>query len=493
MTSTSTSTNTSSSQKYIGLAEKACAFLTASTDPFHAVANSITRLEQAGFEGLNASAPLTGKIQAGGKYYYTVEHSTLVAFTVGAKHTAGNPFGVHMIGGHTDSPNLKIKPRSKKSSSGSGCKLLAVECYGGGLWHTWFDRDLGVSGRVLLRTTASTGTGSIQQRLVKLDDPIARISTLCIHLQSAEERKGFSVNKENHTAPIVATESIASTANESAKEALVEGAEAQVNNNNSSWQDGHEPLLLQAIAAKLGVAVDEIVDFELNLFDTQPAALGGITKEFLYSARLDNLATVFCAVESLADYNPSDSEDVSLVVAFDHEEVGSSSAQGAGSPVMKEAVERIAAALNGGTISPDLYTACIRKSFILSIDQAHAIHPNYASKHEANHAPTLNGGVVIKTNSNQRYTTNGITGFVVRELGRLANIPIQEFVVRNDCPCGSTIGPIVSASTGIRTVDAGMPQLSMHSCREVMGIVDCKYIYTYIAYSILAVLMWYSQ
>jgi aspartyl aminopeptidase len=489
-----TSTN-SITQKYIGLAEKACAFLTASTDPFHAVANSITRLEQAGFEGLNAATPLTGKIQAGGKYYYTVEHSTLVAFTVGAKLTAGRPFGVHMIGGHTDSPNLKIKPRSKKSSSGSGCQLLAVECYGGGLWHTWFDRDLGVSGRVLLRTKSPTGNKSIQQRLVKLDDPIARISTLCIHLQSPEERQGFSVNKENHTAPIVATESIAnSMANDSAKEALVEGAEAQVNNNanniinnyntnnSSSWQDGHEPLLLQAIAAKLEVPVDEIVDFELNLFDTQPAALGGITKEFLYSARLDNLATVFCAVESLADYDPQDSEDVSLVVAFDHEEVGSSSAQGAGSPVMKEAVERIVAALNtttnGGTtnttISPDLYSACIRKSFILSIDQAHAIHPNYASKHEANHAPTLNGGVVIKTNSNQRYATNGITGFVVRELGRLANIPIQEFVVRNDCPCGSTIGPIISASTGIRTVDAGMPQLSMHSCREVMGIVDCK-------------------
>jgi len=164
------------------------------------------------------------------------------------------------------------------------------------------------------------------------------------------------------------------------------------------------------------------------------------------------------------------------MVAFDHEEVGSVSAQGAGSPVMKEAIERIASALNGGSaLSPDLYNACIRNSFILSIDQAHAIHPNYASKHEAMHSPQLNAGVVIKTNNNQRYATSGMTGFVVRELGRLAGIPIQEFVVRNDCPCGSTIGPTVSALTGIRTVDAGMPQLSMHSCREVMGIMDCKY------------------
>jgi aspartyl aminopeptidase len=155
---------------------------------------------------------------------------------------------------------------------------------------------------------------------------------------------------------------------------------------------------------------------------------------------------------------------------------------------MEEAIQRISAALqydpsnsnttgNGGTtmISPDLYAACIRKSFILSIDQAHAMHPNYASKHEPAHAPMLNAGVVIKTNSNQRYATNGMTGFVVRELGRRAQIPIQEFVVKNDCPCGSTIGPTISAKTGIRTVDAGMPQLSMHSVREVMGIADCKY------------------
>lgn len=475
---------------HIPLAEKAASFLTSSPDPFHAVHNVVQRLQDAGFQGLASSSPLTGQIQAGGKYYYTVESSTLVAFAVGPKFVSGQPFGFHMIGGHTDSPNLKIKPRSKKS--GSGCTMLGVECYGGGLWHTWFDRDLSVSGRVLIRSQKNDeeDDGSIQQRLVKLEDPIARISTLCIHLQSAEERQGFTVNKENHTAPIVATDKIMSSVNDQAKTVLEEGAQAQINTtttgstgNTDAWKDGHEPLLLQAIAEKLDVSVEDIIDFELNLYDTQPAALGGIGKEFLYSARLDNLATVFCATEALCHQattmdtaeSSSAAADVSVMIAFDHEEVGSTSAQGAGSPVMQDAVQRIAAALNGGSISPDLYTACIRNSFILSIDQAHAIHPNYSSKHEAAHAPQLNAGVVIKTNSNQRYTTNGITGFVVRELGRMANIPIQEFVVRNDCPCGSTIGPTVSALTGIRTVDAGMPQLSMHSCREVMGIVDCKY------------------
>jgi len=451
--------------RHIPLAEKACKFITASPDPFHAVHNCITKLQNSGFEGLATDEPLTGKLQAGGKYYYTVEHSTIVAFSVGKAYQAGKTAGFHIIGGHTDSPNLKIKPRSKRS--GSGCTLLGVECYGGGLWHTWFDRDLSVSGRVMLRTKA----GGIDQRLVNLEDPVARISTLAIHLQSAEERKAFAVNKENHTAPIVATES---KANKSAKEALEKGAEEHVN----AWRDGHEPLLLEAIAEKLECSVEEIIDFELNLYDTQPASLGGIGKEFLNSARLDNLATVFAAFESLTEYAeelPEDSQDISLVVGFDHEEIGSKSAQGAGGPAMYDAVKRVSAALNGGTISPDLFNACIRKSFVLSVDQAHAIHPNYASKHEAQHAPKLNGGVVVKSNCNQRYSTNGFTGFVARELGRMADIPIQEFVVRNDCGCGSTIGPTLAANTGIRVVDMGMPQLSMHSCREMMGIADLSH------------------
>ncbi len=155
--------------------------------------------------------------------------------------------------------------------------------------------------------------------------------------------------------------------------------------------------------------------------------------------------------------------------------MGSTSAHGAGSPIVSEAVRRISTALspNPGVLDPDLYSASIRKSFIFSVDQAHAIHPNFPSKHEKNHAPYMNNGVVMKTNQNQRYTTNGVTGFIVREITRKAGIiPLQEFVVRNDCPCGSTIGPMLSANTGIRTVDAGMPQLSMHSCREVMGMVD---------------------
>jgi len=490
--------------EYIPFAQRACDFFTASPDPFHILHNCTARLDRAGYQRLDTTKAFTGIIRPGGTYYYVVEGTTLVAFAVGGTLAANTPFGFHVIGGHTDSPNLKVKPRSQRSAS--GCQLLGVECYGGGLWHTWFDRDLSVSGRVLVQRTPTPSTSEnheegrrsgksiyrhTEQHLINLQDPIARISTLCIHLQSADERKAFTVNKENHTSPIIATTAVAaaksknhhgvsgSQSNNNSQAILEQGATAQL---NSKWQDSQEPLLLQAMAHKLGLAVHEIVDFELNLYDTQPATLGGIQQEFVYSARLDNLATVFTGLEGLIDYTANDgggavhfaeSGDVAMAVFFDHEEIGSTSAQGANSMVLPAAIDRITAALyNGGVLTPDVHGAVARRSFILSVDQAHAIHPNYSAKHEANHAPTLNGGVVIKTNSNQKYTTNGITGFLVREIGRIAEVPINEFVVRNDCPCGSTIGPMLSAKTGIRVVDAGMPQLSMHSCREVMGIAD---------------------
>jgi len=376
---------------------------------------------------------------------------------VGEKYKPGNGFKI--IGGHTDNPNLRVKPRSKRSAS--GCIQLAVECYGGGLWHTWFDRDLGVSGRVLVRGSKEEGD-KIHQRTVKIVKPVARVSTLCIHLQTADERAAFKVNKEDHLSPILGTQSL-----------LENGVEEQL--AGDAWTKEQEPALMELIAKELNVDVKDIADFELNLFDVQPAALGGVKDEFLYSGRLDNHATCFTANEALIAHaqDLSEDEDISLIALFDHEEVGSRSAVGAGSPIMAEAVRTISAALNGGNISPDLYSSSIAKSFVFSVDQAHAIHPNYSSKHEKNHGPLMNNGVVMKVNQNQRYTTNCITGFIVREICRRANlVPMQEFVVRNDCPCGSTIGPIISANTGIRAVDAGMPQLSMHSCREVMGIKD---------------------
>ena len=291
------------SRAHLPLAEKACAFLSASTDPFHAVATAVAKLEAAGFSRVwakNSSTAAAASIQPGGKYYYTVHHSTLVAFTVGAKFQANQGGGFHIIGGHTDSPNLRVKPRSKKAEKQSYTQL-GVECYGGGLWHTWFDRDLSISGKVLVRSA----DGKVQNKLVQLTEPVARVSTLCIHLQSVEERKAFAVNKEDHTAPIIATSAFAPN------QQLEQGAEAQL--NGDGWQKGQEPMLIQKISEKLNVAVENVADWDLSLYDVQKAAIGGMNQEFLYSGRLDNLATVFCATEALTNHDLTEDTDIAMV------------------------------------------------------------------------------------------------------------------------------------------------------------------------------------
>uniref|UniRef100_A0A7S2H6R7 aspartyl aminopeptidase n=1 Tax=Helicotheca tamesis TaxID=374047 RepID=A0A7S2H6R7_9STRA len=442
----------------IPLAKKAMSFIDSSPDPYHAVQTSVNMLKEAGFEELSDFQPYAGKICPGGKYYFTRNRSTLIAFAVGDKFQPGNGFKI--IGGHTDSPNLRVKPRSKRTSS--GCIQLAVECYGGGLWHTWFDRDLGISGRVLVRKE----NGSIEQKLVKIDRAVLRIPNLAIHLQNSDERAAFKINKENHLCPIIAT---------AATKALTGSDDSD--EEMDGWTEYQEPLLLQMIAAELGIEVNSIADFELNLFDTQPASLGGIHSEFIHSARLDNLASCFLAVQSIVEHvlegGLTNDEDISLIAMFDHEEVGSSSATGAGSPIMGEAVKRISTALNAGDGNSDLYCAALHRSLIVCVDQAHAVHPNYATKHEKGHAPKMNDGMVIKRNQNQRYATNSITSFIIREIARKVKLPpLQDFAVRNDCFCGTTIGPLISAATGIRAIDMGCPQLSMHSIRETMGVRD---------------------
>jgi len=474
--------------KHIPLAKKAMKYLDESTDPFHAVESSIVRLKEDNFIELDERESFL--LHPGGKYYFTRNKSTLVAFVVGKKYISGEG-GFKIIGGHTDSPILKVKPRSKRSSVVGGCHQLGVETYGGGLWHTWFDRDLGICGRVMVRD--STKSNKIQQRLVQIRRPILRVPTLAIHLETAEERKAFQINKETHTSPILAMEiekalSSPVIVGREEEEEEEKGEETDKENNTNKdddgWREYQEPLLLHLVSQELNLSsTKDIVDFELNLFDVQTASLGGVFNEFLLSARLDNLATCFVATEALAEYSHSaeEDEDISLIALFDHEEVGSDTAVGAGSTVMSEAVERITAALlvsynnnkqkkqnDSSNVSnkmttmmnfSDILQSTLRKSFCLSVDQAHAVHPNYASKHEKEHSPQMNHGLVIKRNSNQRYATNGITGLIVREIARRTDLPQpQEFIVRNDCACGSTIGPVIIAKPGIRTIDIGCPQ-----------------------------------
>lgn len=430
-----------------GAPEQLLSFIHSTPTPFHLVTESQTRLEQAGFNRLEErDAWVTGGLVVrGGKYFYHRNRSTIVAFTVGEKFEPGSEFKV--IGAHTDSPVLKVKPVSTKTAH--GYLQVGVECYGGGLWHTWFDRDLTLAGSVIV----DNGQGGFERRLVNLKRPVLRVPSLCIHLQSAEERKSFGPNKETHLQPILSM------------------VQSTLNKEEGGSKARHSSTLLNLLCQELSCEPGQIMDLELSLCDTQCGQVWGAENEFLSSARLDNQVHCYTGLAALLDHSADISEDtgVSMLVCFDHEEVGSASAVGAGSPVMSEAISRVLACFSD---SDEMLKVTIRNSFMISADVAHAIHPNYPDKHEKNHQPLLNAGTVIKTNSNQRYATNAETGFLLRELARRAAAPVQEFVVRNDCPCGSTIGPIISANVGIRTVDLGVPSLSMHSIRETMGVAD---------------------
>lgn len=477
------------------------AFCDAAWTPYHAVAEAARRLSAAGFEHLRErDAWGGGRVKPGGRYFFTRNASTLVAFAVGKKYAAGGPFW--MVGAHTDSPCLKLKPVTRMAGGDAatgaarGAVQVNVETYGGGSWCTWFDRDLGLAGRVLVRAAGSSADGNkggegeeqqqLEQRLVRVSRPVLRIPMLAIHLQRGLNTEGFKPNLQTHLQPVLATAVKAQLA-------------ATSGNGSSSAASGspaskHPPALLRllcdALAEQEGSPSfdpDRIVDFELHVCDVQPGSLGGVYEEFVNSGRLDNLASCHAAVEALiasssssppssASSSLEDETAVRAIALFDHEEVGSESAQGAGGPIMRDAITRLARALAGGGgddgQGDDAAERALRGSFLVSADMAHALHPNYADKHDGAHAPAFHGGLVIKHNASQRYATNSVSAALFREAGRLAGVPCQEFCVRNDTPCGSTIGPILAAGLGCRTVDVGMPQLAMHSVRECMGADD---------------------
>ena len=382
--------------------------------------------------------------------------SAVCAFAVGKKHAPGSGFVI--IGAHTDSPCPRLKPRTKASNE--QFSQVRVQNYGGGLWYTWFDRDLGVAGRVLVNRKDEAGTDVPRHELVRVDRPVMRISSLAIHLDRSLN-DGFKVNFQSHMAPIVA-----------------DAVAKQLGDEN----DKHCPVLLELLAEQLKCDPGDILDFECQLCDTQPSAVGGAKGEYIFSGRLDNLQSCYCSLTALiaasSDESLEDETAIRMIAHYDHEEVGSDSAQGAGSSMTEDALRRVVRALNaarGSASAVDnggLDERTRRASFCVSADMAHAVHPNYADRHEPGHRPRFGEGVVIKHNANQRYATDAVTGFLFRELGERAGVPVQEFVVRSDLGCGSTIGPTLSTNTGIRTVDVGAPQLSMHSVREQCSTKD---------------------
>ncbi|KAF2318322.1 hypothetical protein GH714_005152 [Hevea brasiliensis] len=272
--------------------------------------------------------------------------------------------------------------------------------------------------------------------------------------QNTVNKDGFKPNLETHLIPLFATKP---------EETSTESKDK----NTESSKAVHHPLLMQVLSDELSCSTDDVVSIELNLCDTQPSCLGGGNNEFIFSGRLDNLASSFCALRALIDSCKS-SNDLSsepairMAALFDNEEVGSGSVQGAGAPTMFQAMRRIVGCLAHNEVSEGAIERAIRKSFLVSADMAHGVHPNFMEKHEEHHRPEMRKGLVIKHNANLRYATNGITAFLFKEVGKILNLPTQEFVVRNDMGCGSTIGPILASGVGIRTVDCGIAQLSMH-------------------------------
>ncbi|GEQ67887.1 hypothetical protein JCM33374_g1553 [Metschnikowia sp. JCM 33374] len=425
-------------------------FITKSPTPYHVVASVKQRLTSEGFIVLKEKDQWD--LQPGQNYVVTRNASSLIAFKMGKKFQKGGP--VAIVGAHTDSPGLRIKPISKKT--GEGFIQVGVEQYGGLIAHSWFDRDLSVAGRVYVREKS----GKYVPHLVHLRKPLMRIPTLAIHLDR-EVNKKFEFNKETQLVPIAGQEkfghSCADDPNLQLSTSEFEAVKHVVERHNKS--------LLSLIAEDLSVEVDQIEDFELLLCDFQDATLGGMHDEFIFAARQDNSTSCFASMEALVATEPAD-EGTSMISLFDHEEIGSVSAQGADSSFLPDVLARLADSDNGAL------TRMCSRSFLLSSDQAHGVHPNYEMFHEKANRPHVNAGPVIKINANQKYATNSRGIVIIKAVAQRAKVPLQLFVVRNGSPCGSTIGPMLSAKLGLRTLDLGNPQLSMHSIRETGGSYD---------------------
>ncbi|MFU8764942.1 MAG: M18 family aminopeptidase [Haliea sp.] len=403
------------------------AFLAQATTPFHAVVALVSRLEAAGF----ARLPTDGdwNLEPGQRCYLTRNDSSVLAFIVGSE--AGPERGMRMVGAHTDSPCLMVKPSPEKQRS--GCFQLGVEVYGGALLNPWFDRDLSLAGRVSFADAA----GTLHTALVDFRRPLAVIPSLAIHLDR-EANQSRSVNPQTDILPILALQA------------------------DSSVPDFRSLLRQRLLEEHPGCAVERVLDYELCFYDTQPAALVGLREEFIASARLDNLLSCFTGLQALLQ---ADGRQSCLLVCNDHEEVGSQSTSGAQGPMLLSTLRRIVG-------SEERLGQLVQNSLMISADNAHGIHPNYADKHDDNHGPRLNGGPVIKINANQRYATNAETAGLYRLLAAQEEVPVQSFVVRSDMGCGSTIGPITAGGTGIRTLDIGVPTFAMHSIRELAGSED---------------------
>ncbi len=407
------------------VADDLLAFIDACPTPYHAVNEAATRLVARGFEPVDERESSDRPVEQVTKGLIRRDGS-LIAWHVGP---AGPRAGFRIIGAHTDSPNLRIKPQPDRSSA--GLRQLGVEPYGGLLANTWLDRDLYLAGRVVIDRA-----GKPVEKLIRLDDLALRIPQLAIHLDQDIRENGLKLNLQDHLAPMLGP--------------------------GETEEGGFRALLAESV----GVADGEILGWDIMCADRQPSAWIG-DGTMLSAPRIDNLASCHSAVTALGEARPAHA--TAVICLFDHEEVGSVSAAGAAGPFLSHTLERIVGESGGGRAT---FLAALARSICISADGAHATHPNYSDRHEPEHHIALNGGPVVKHNENQRYATDGVGHAAVAAVAERISVPLQHYVNRSDLPCGSTIGPVTSAQLGVRTIDVGVPQLAMHSIRELCGAED---------------------
>jgi aspartyl aminopeptidase len=421
--------------KELKLAQELIDFIYESPSAFHAVENVKNQLNTNGFNELKNED--RWQLQNGGRYFVTKNDSAIFAFVVGKSSPAEK--GFKLIGAHTDSPSFRIKPNPEMTSENTYVRLN-TEVYGGPILNTWMDRPLAVAGRVTLK-----GENLLNPltKLVNINRPILIIPNLAIHM-NREINKGFELNRQKDTLPLLSL----------INEELEKGS-----------------YLLNTVAVELKVSAADILDFDLFLYEFEKGSIIGLNNEFISSPRLDDLAMVHAGIKALMSTEASEATNV--MACFDNEEVGSSTKQGADSELLSNLLERIILALGGDR--EDFFRA-ISRSFMISADLAHAVHPNSGEKADPINRPVINKGPAIKLAANQSYTTDSNSAAVYEQICKQAGVPVQKFVNRSDSPGGSTIGPISSTHLAIRSVDMGTPILAMHSIRELGGVLDHSFV-----------------
>lgn len=440
-----------------------CKFMTSNPTIFHAVGSFASQLEDHGFIFLSERDIWNSTLKRGGKYYCTRNDSSLIAFAIGKEYESGNGIGV--VAGHVDALTAKLKPISKLPTN-SGFIQLGVAPYSGAMSESWWDRDLGIGGRVLVQDPKSK---KVETKLVKLDWPIARIPSLAPHFGAASQGP---FNKETQMAPIIGIDNsdMFSTSSNSAAEGSTNGKGRIAPGTFASTQPEG---LVKAIANEMGISdYSTIMNWELELFDIQPAQVGGLNKDFIFAGRIDDKLCCYSAHEALlASSDDSSPGIVKMVGMFDNEEVGSLLRQGARSNYMSSVFERITEAF-APEYGPNVLSQTVAHSFLISSDVCHAVNPNFKNVYLENHAPRLNVGVAVAADPNGHMATDGVSTAILNRVAQKCGSELQVFQIRNDSRSGGTIGPMTSARIGLRTIDAGIPQLSMHSIRATTGNLD---------------------